>query len=72
MCRNEALEAAIEECRKAGVEFRIERKKNHHQLLINGSNKVLTISNTRAITTVRTDVRRVIRGNENGLHHGSR
>lgn len=71
MCRNEALEAAIDECKKAGVDYRIERKKRHHQLLINGSNKVLTISNTRAITTVRTDVRRVIRGNENAHHDHS-
>jgi len=49
MCRNEALEAAIDECEKAGVGYHIKRKKNHHQLLING--------------TVRTDVRRTIRGN---------
>ena len=38
MRRNEALEAAIDECRKLGVEFRIEAVKtsNHVRLLIQG------------------------------------
>lgn len=64
MRRNEALEAAIEECKKLGVEFRIEyvRTNNHVRFLIEGCKRVLTVSNTRAINTVRTDVRRAIRG----------
>ena len=64
MRRNEALEAAIEECKKAGKEFRVEhvRTNNHVKFLIDGIKRVLIISNTRAINTVRTDVRRAIRG----------
>ena len=64
MRRNEALEAAIDECRKLGVEFRIEAVKtsNHVRLLIQGCKRVLTVSNTNAIKSVRTDVRRAARG----------
>jgi hypothetical protein len=64
MRRNEALEAAIDECRKLGVEFRIEAVKtsNHVRLLIEGCKRVLTVSNTHAIKSVRTDVRRAARG----------
>lgn len=64
MRRNEALEAAIDECRKLGVKFRIEKvsTSNHVKLLIEGCKRVLTVSNTNAIKTVRTDVRRAARG----------
>lgn len=64
MRRNEALEAAIDECRKLGVEFRIEKvsTSNHVRFLIEGYKRVLTVSNTNAIKAVRNDIRRAIRG----------
>lgn len=63
MCRrHEALEAAIDECKKLGRSYRIEMKKRHYQMFIDGCKKVLTISDTRALCNVRTDVRRAIKG----------
>lgn len=65
MRRNEALEAAIDECKKLGKSFtyHLTSNGNHVKFFINGYKKVLTISNTRAINNVRCDVRRIIRGN---------
>jgi hypothetical protein len=60
--RIEALEAAKEECLKAGRTFKLEKGKKHWKLFIDGCKNVLTISDTRAINNVRCDVRRTIRG----------
>lgn len=64
MKKHEALEAAKNECFKANKKFRIEKCKasTHYKLFIDGVRRVLIVSDTCAISIVRNDVRKAIRG----------
>jgi hypothetical protein len=64
MRKNEALEAAIDECRKAGKSYTLKlcKRSTHYKMFIEGVKRVLIISNTFAIEIVRHDVRKAIKG----------
>lgn len=63
MRRHEALEAAIEECRKAGRTYKLEPGKGSHwKMFIDGVKRVIIISDTFALKIVRNDVRKAVRG----------
>lgn len=64
MRRHEALEAAIEECRKLGKKYRLEQCKtgNHWKMYIDGVKRVIIISDTFALKIVRRDIRKAIGG----------
>jgi len=61
--KHEAIEAAIEECRKAGRTYKLEPAKGSHwKMFIDGVKRVIVISNTIAVDRVRNDVRKAIGG----------
>ena len=63
MRKHEALEAAKDECEKAGKKYRLEPSKGSHwKMYIDGVKRVLVISNTFCISIVRKDVRKAIEG----------
>jgi predicted secreted Zn-dependent protease len=63
MRRHEALDAAKEECRKAGKTYKLAPAKGSHwKMFIDGVKRVLIISNTIAVDRVRNDVRKAIGG----------
>lgn len=59
--RNEALDAAIAELNKNSRKFELVRKRDHFQILIENCKSIITVSDTRALNTVRCDIRRAIR-----------
>lgn len=61
--KHEALEAAIDECRKAGKTYKLEPAKGSHwKMFIDGVKRVIIISDTFALKIVRRDVRKAIGG----------
>ena len=71
--RNEALEAAIDELRNNGIEYRMEPTKDHHfKIFIQNSPMIVLVSGAKKdrdniiAKKVRADIRRAIRNIQNG------